>query len=105
MPHHHVALGSGASSVLLTLTVVFTALVYLRGCLHLRSTSLNVIPVWRASSFLLGLFLIWVAIGSPVAALDEELLTVHMVQHLLLMTIAPPLIMLGAPAMPLLHGF
>ena len=39
---------------------------------------------WRAGSFFLGLFLIWLAVGSPLAAFDEELLTVHMVQHLLL---------------------
>jgi cytochrome c oxidase assembly factor CtaG len=90
--------------VSLTLTIVFTALLYLRGWLHLRSTSLNVIPAWRASSFLLGLWLTWVAVASPIAALDEELLTVHMVQHLLLMTIAPPLIWLGAPVIPVLHG-
>jgi len=45
-----------------------------------------------------------VALGSPLAALDEELLTVHMIQHLLLMTIAPALLLLGAPMMPLLHG-
>jgi cytochrome c oxidase assembly factor CtaG len=45
-----------------------------------------------------------VALGSPLASFDEELLTVHMIQHLLLMTIAPPLILLGAPMMPLLHG-
>jgi cytochrome c oxidase assembly factor CtaG len=64
----------------------------------------SVIRTWRAASFLLGLFLIWTALGSPLAAFDEELLTVHMVQHLLLMTIAPPLILLGAPVMPLLHG-
>jgi cytochrome c oxidase assembly factor CtaG len=48
--------------------------------------------------------LIWVALGSPLSAFDEQLLTVHMVQHLLLMTFAPPLILLGAPVMPLLHG-
>jgi cytochrome c oxidase assembly factor CtaG len=63
-----------------------------------------VIPAWRAASFLFGLFLVWVALGSPFASFDEELLTVHMIQHLLLMTIAPPLILLGAPVMPLLHG-
>ena len=28
-----------------------------------------------------------------------------MVQHLLLMSIAPPLLLLGAPTLPLLHGF
>ncbi len=103
MPHlNHGALGS--CEIPLTLTIVLTALVYLRGWLHLRSTSSNVILVWRASSFFFGLFLIWVALASPVAAFDEELLTVHMVQHLLLMTLAPPLIWLGAPLMPLLHG-
>ncbi len=62
------------------------------------------LPPWRASSFLLGMFLIWMAIGSPLAALDEQFLTVHMLQHLLLMTVAPALILLGAPVMPLMHG-
>jgi cytochrome c oxidase assembly factor CtaG len=77
---------------------------YLRGWLYLRSAAVNAIPSWRAGSFLLGLFLIWVALGSPLAAFDEELLTVHMVQHLLLMTVAPALILVGAPFMPLLHS-
>jgi cytochrome c oxidase assembly factor CtaG len=36
--------------------------------------------------------------------LDEELLTAHMVQHLLLMTIGPPLILLGSPLLVLLRG-
>jgi len=79
-------------------------LLYLRGWFHLRSTSLNVIPAWRANSFFLGLLSTWVAVASPITALDEELLTVHMVQHLLLMTVAPPLIWLCAPIMPLMHG-
>jgi putative membrane protein len=87
-----------------TLAAILAAGVYLRGWLHLRTASANVIPAWRALSFLLGLFLIWVAVGSPLAAFDEEMLTVHMIQHLLLMTIAPPLMLVGAPVMPLLHG-
>jgi putative membrane protein len=90
--------------VLPTVGILLTALLYLRGWFRLRATSLNVIPAWRANSFLLGLFLIWVAIGSPLAAFDEAWLTVHMMQHLLLMTIAPPLILLGSPLMPILHG-
>jgi len=100
---HHTAMGSSGSLVLLTV-ILFVALVYVRGWLHLRSDSATSIAPWRASSFLLGLFLIWVAMASPLAALDEQLLTVHMIQHLLLMTLAAPLIWLGAPVMPLLRG-
>jgi putative membrane protein len=98
------ALQSWTIPVWLTLATLLVACVYLRGWLHLRTTSKNVLPAWRAFSFLLGLFLIWAAVGSPLAAFDEEMLTVHMVQHLLLMTIAPLLMLAGAPVMPLLHG-
>jgi putative membrane protein len=98
------ALQSWTFPVWLTLAMVLAGFAYLRGWLHLRTTNAKVIPAWRAAGFLLGLFLAWVALGSPLAAFDEELLTVHMIQHLLLMTIAPPLILLGGPVMPLLHG-
>jgi cytochrome c oxidase assembly factor CtaG len=87
-----------------TLAVLFTAIFYLRGWRHLRLASPHAIPAWRAASFLVGMFSIWLAVGSPLALLDEQLLTAHMVQHLLLMTIAPALILTGAPGMPMLHG-
>jgi putative membrane protein len=104
MPHlHHAALGS-SQSLFLAVILVFTALVYLRGWLSLRSNIVNITSAWRAFSFLVGLFLIWVAVAPPIAALDHELLTVHMLQHLLFMTLAPPLIWLGSPVRPLLHG-
>jgi cytochrome c oxidase assembly factor CtaG len=54
--------------------------------------------------FMAGLFSLWIALGSPLAALDHQLLTVHMMKHLLLMTVGAPLILLGAPAMPVLCG-
>ena len=60
--------------------------------------------IWRLAAFLAGIVSLWVAIGSPIEAFDDVSLTVHMVQHLLLMAIAPPLILLGAPTLPLLHG-
>jgi cytochrome c oxidase assembly factor CtaG len=100
---HHAALGS-LQSVFVTLILVFAELVYLRGWLSFRSNALKVTSGWRAFSFFLGLLLIWVALASPIASLDHELLTVHMLQHLLLMTLAPPLIWLGAPASPVLRG-
>ena len=100
MPHlHHVAFGSCEG--FLTLFLLFTAAVYLRGWIQLRTVPSNAL---RACSFLLGLFLILVAVGSPLAMLDRQLLTAHMVQHLLLMTLAPPFIWLGAPVMPLSRG-
>jgi cytochrome c oxidase assembly factor CtaG len=88
----------------LTVGTALVAFLYLTGWRRLHSAPVIVIPVWRTGSFLLGLFLVWAAVGSPLAAFDEQLLTVHMLQHLLLMTIAPALILLGAPVMPLLHG-
>jgi putative membrane protein len=88
----------------LIFALAIVAAVYLRGWLELRSISRHHIAPIRATSFLAGLFLIWVALGSPLALLDRELLTVHMVQHLLLMTIAAPLVLLGEPLMPLLLG-
>ena len=59
--------------------------------------STNVIRGWRTASFLCGMFLVWVALGSPLVAYEHHLLTVHMIQHLLLMTVAPALILIGQP--------
>lgn len=84
--------------------LILVALVYVRGWVRVCRPDGDAIESWRAGSFLLGLFFIWLAAASPIAALDHELLTIHMVQHLLLMTLAPPLIWFGAPMKPLLHG-
>ena len=87
----------------LTTVILFAAVVYLRGWLYARSASVK-IPAWRAASFFLGLVCTWVAAASPVASLDGKMLTAHMVQHLLLMTFAPPLIWLGAPVLAISYG-
>jgi putative membrane protein len=100
----HATFESWTIPVLLDVILILEAFLYVRGWIRLRSAGVIHIPSWRAGSFLLGLFLIWLAVGSPLTAFDETLLTVHMVQHLLLMTFAPALILMGAPVMPLLHG-
>src|SRR6266702_7489921 len=64
----------------------------------------NLLSGWRLAAFMSGVFLLWAAAASPLATLDHQLLTIHMVQHLLLMTVAAPLILLGAPVGALLHG-
>jgi putative membrane protein len=43
-----------------------------------------------------GIAALWLAVASPLAHLDHHLLTAHMAQHLLLMLVAAPLILLGA---------
>src|SRR5262249_25627996 len=50
----------------------------------------------RLAAFAGGLFALWIAVGSPVAHLDHHLLTAHMVQHLVIMLVAAPLILLSA---------
>jgi putative membrane protein len=42
-----------------------------------------------------GLATVWLVVASPAAHLDHHLLTAHMVQHLLLMLVSAPLILLG----------
>jgi putative membrane protein len=86
------------------LVFVVPALVYVRGWRRLQASSAQAVDGWRAVSFLFGLFLVWGALGSPLVAYDHHLLTVHMIQHLLLMTVAPALILLGEPALALWHG-
>jgi putative membrane protein len=97
--HHGTSESFWVSSAL-----IFTAVLYLRGLLRARSQDYGNNEGWRAGSFVFGLLLIWIALVSPLAALDHEMLTAHMVQHLLLMTLAPPLIFLGMPRKPLAHG-
>lgn len=87
-----------------TLVVLFSAL-YFRGWLSLRRSSPGLFSACQLAAFLAGMFLLWVAIGSPLAAFDDGSLTVHMIQHILLMLVIPPLILVGAPSLPLLHGF
>ena len=77
--------------------LVVLALVYMRGWFRVRANSAHAADPWRAAGFLLGLGLIWVAAASPLASGDAHSLTVHMVQHLLLMSLAPPLIWLADP--------
>ena len=86
------------------LALMVAACVYLRGWYRLRNNSPAAMPVWRAAAYISGLFSIWIATGSPLARLDHELLTMHMVKHLLIMAVGAPLVLLGAPALPLTHG-
>jgi cytochrome c oxidase assembly factor CtaG/polyferredoxin len=58
----------------------------------------------RLASFLGGVGAVFLALDSPLDTFSNLLLEVHMVQHLLLMMIAPPLLLLGNPFLPILTG-
>ncbi len=88
----------------LTLGIAVSALLYVRGWLALRKTRLMQFSGWRLSSFLLGLTVLWLAIGSPLDGFADVLLSAHMVEHLLLMSVVPPLLLFGLPVVPLLRG-
>jgi cytochrome c oxidase assembly factor CtaG len=59
------------------------------------------IPPWRAGVFAMGLGALWIAVAPPLRGMGHELVSIHMAQHILLGAIAPPLIWLGAPILPL----
>src|ERR1700719_2858268 len=101
MPHAHHA---SVEFSWISAGLILAALIYLRGWLRLRRLDLDGVQAWHAGGFMLGLFLIWLAIASRLSALDHEMLTAHMVQHLLLMTFAAPSILLGKPVKTLIHG-
>ena len=75
--------------VWLTLATVVTVVVYVRGWLALRKTRREQFTGWRLASFLAGLASLWVAVGSPLDAFADVLLSAHMVEHLLLMSVGP----------------
>ena len=58
----------------------------------------------RLVAFWGGLAAVVLALASPIEPFASLFLQVHMVQHVLLMMVAPPLIWLGEPLFPMLRG-
>ncbi|MBA2577378.1 MAG: cytochrome c oxidase assembly protein [Euzebyaceae bacterium] len=59
------------------------------------------VPAWRAGAFSAGLVAVAVALLPPLDARAHAALSAHMVQHLLLLLVAAPLLVLGTPGLPL----
>ena len=103
-PEYRAIFAEWSPPVFLTTTAILTALVYVRGWFAIRRTRPTLFPAWRLAAFLLGLATIWISIGSPLDGFADALLSAHMVEHLLLMSFVPPLLLLGYPVVPLLRG-
>jgi putative membrane protein len=103
-PNAQAILESWSAPIGVNASLCLAALVYTNGWLHLHKKFPDLISAGRIAAFFAGIISLWIAVGSPLDAFDDVSLPVHMVQHLLLMAIAPPFILLGAPALPLLQG-
>jgi cytochrome c oxidase assembly factor CtaG len=62
------------------------------------------VPIVRSAAFFAGLATIAVALMSGIARYDTTLFSVHMVQHLLLMLVAAPLLAFSAPVTQVLRA-
>jgi cytochrome c oxidase assembly factor CtaG len=88
----------------LTLSILLTAAIYIRGWRAIRKTRRTQFTDLRLISFLSGLTLLWIATASPLDGFADTLLTVHMIEHLLLMSAIPMLLLYALPVVPLLRG-
>jgi cytochrome c oxidase assembly factor CtaG len=70
---------------------------YLAGWLRLRRRGARLAGGWRLVSYLAGLTILAVALMSAVDVLSSHLFFMHMIQHLLMVAIAPVLIYWGQP--------
>jgi cytochrome c oxidase assembly factor CtaG len=75
---------------------VIAAGLYLWAVVRLRHRSRRW-PWARSVSFLCGIFVLNAALVSGLASYDDQDFSVHVVQHLAIMMLAPPLLSLGAP--------
>ena len=89
---------------IVTSTLALTAVIYVRGWARIRYTRKAQFGVGRLAAFLGGIAALFVAVASPLDTFSESLLFMHMAQHFVLMSVAPPLIILGAPVVPMLRG-
>jgi cytochrome c oxidase assembly factor CtaG/polyferredoxin len=98
------ALSSWSLSVPLICTLLVLAAIYFRGWRLLHAERPHKYALRRLASFACGLAAIFIALASPIGAFAGFLLEAHMIQHLLLIMVAPPLLWLGQPVLPLLRG-
>lgn len=87
------------------LVLAFSATLYAVGWWRLRRRSASrasrsrwqAKAYWRPLAYLGGLFILGIALMSPIDVLASQLFTMHMVQHVLLVMVVPPLLLLANP--------
>jgi putative membrane protein len=87
------------------LTLGLAAVLHLVGRRRLKQRgSTRLVSPWRSVAYLSGLAVLWVALMSPIDVLSGQYFYMHMIQHLLLVMIAPPLLLIADPMPIMLWG-
>lgn len=85
------------------ISIVILAVLYGVGVQRLwKKEPGRVVSRREVAAFYGGILTLLVALCSPIDALADTLFSAHMLQHVLLITVAAPLAILGAPLLPLL---
>lgn len=84
--------------VLLFVFLVIDAYLLAAGPLRRRYNWGPPVPKGKVAAFILGMLAVYIAEGTPIHELSEHFLfSVHMVQHVLLTAVMPPLLLVGTP--------
>lgn len=101
IPHNSADLWSSwTGDPLVTIPMIVTSLLYAMGARQVRHRLGRFPPgfgIRHIISFYAGIALLAVALISPLEGLSKPLLSAHMVQHILLIAVTPPLLVLGKP--------
>ena len=98
-------LGRWEFAPVVTVLSVTLAVLYLEGAWRVaRRHPARPWPWWRTGMFLGGLAVVVLATESGIGAYDDVLVWDHMIQHLLLIMVAPAMLVVGQPVTLLLHA-
>ena len=91
----HIGHGVDAGAWHLEPSVVAGAFIALSFYVYGASLLKLAIPPWRAACYFAGVAIIFLALTSPLDTAADRLLSMHMLQHVALTTLGPPLLLLG----------
>jgi putative membrane protein len=87
----------------ITLPLLFTTVIYFRG-LAKRREHQRPVATWQKILFLMGILSFVVGLQSPLEPLSDHFLFMHQIEHMLIRSVAPLLIILSMPLAPLIQG-
>ena len=77
---------------------------YFVGLKRSKGQSMKLITWWRPVALVAGVLSLLIASLSPLHNISGSLFFAHMIQHIILIMIGPPLILLGGPIVPVMRG-